>query len=62
MGIIRGVTFLPDASSRFARARRLHREAANCLTLAVAQKDLAFAGELIDEALRLTQRARELAA
>jgi len=59
---MRGVTFLPDASPRFARARRLHREAANCLSLAVAQKDLAFAAELIDEALRLTQRARELAA
>ncbi|MDC7811460.1 hypothetical protein [Sphingomonas koreensis] len=56
------MTFLPDASSRFARARRLHREAANCLTLAVGQKDLAFAGELIDEAMRLTRRARELAA
>ena len=59
---MRGVTFLPDASSRFARARRLHREAANCLALAVAQKDLAFAGELIDEAMRLARRARELAA
>ncbi|HEY0622954.1 hypothetical protein [Sphingomonas sp.] len=59
---MRRVTFLPDASPRFTRARRLHREAANCLALAVAQKDLAFAGELIDEAMRLTRRARELAA
>ena len=59
---MRGVNFLPDASSRFARARRLHREAANCITLAVAQKDLAFAAELIDEATRLARRARELAA
>jgi hypothetical protein len=59
---MRGVNFLPDASSRFARARRLHREAANCVALAVAQKDLAFAAELIDEAMRLTRRARELAA
>lgn len=59
---MRGVTFLPDASPRFARARRLHREAANCLALAVAQRDLNFAAELINEAMRLTRRARELAA
>lgn len=59
---MRDVTFLPDASPRFARARRLHREAANCLALAVAQKDLRFAAELIDEAMRLSRRARELAA
>ncbi|WP_423604873.1 hypothetical protein [Sphingomonas sp. MS122] len=48
-------------SSRPTRAERLRREASNCLTIAVAQRDLAFAAELIDEALRLAGRARELA-
>lgn len=49
-------------SSRPTRAERLRREASNCLTIAVAQKDLAFTAELIDEAIRLSKRARELAA
>lgn len=48
-------------SPRPARAERLRQEARNCLTIAVGQKDGHFAAELIDEALRLTQRARELA-
>lgn len=45
-----------------ARAHRLAREARNCLTIAVAQKDPSFAADLIDEAARLVARARELAA
>ena len=45
-----------------ARAHRLAKEARNCLTIAVTQDDTAFAAELIDEALRLVRRARELAA
>lgn len=49
-------------SPRPTRAERLRREARNCLTIAVGQKDLDFAAELIDEAIRLTRRARELAA
>lgn len=32
----------------------------NCLTLAIGQRDPAFAGTLIDEAIRLVRRAREL--
>jgi hypothetical protein len=49
-------------SPRPSRAERLRREARNCLAIAVGQKDGQFAAELIDEAIRLTQRARELAA
>ncbi|WP_343518252.1 hypothetical protein [Sphingomonas sp.] len=49
-------------SPRPTRAERLRREARNCLTIAVKQKDLDFTAELIDEAIRLSKRARELAA
>lgn len=45
-----------------SRAYRLAQEANNCLTIAVGQKDPSFAGDLIDEAIRLAARARELAA
>lgn len=45
-----------------ARAYRLAQEARNCVTIAVGQKDAAFAGDLIDEAIMLSARARELAA
>lgn len=44
-----------------SRAQRLAQEARNCLTIAVGQKDTAFAADLIDEAARLAARARELA-
>ncbi len=43
------------------RALRLKTEAGNCLTIAVGQRDPVFAAELIDEAIRLMRRARELA-
>lgn len=43
------------------RADRLRREAANCLSIAVRERDRRFTAELIDEAIRLTRRARELA-
>ncbi len=49
-----------DVSARPARALRLKTEARNCLTIAIRQRDTAFAGELIDEAMRLARRAREL--
>lgn len=42
------------------RAQRLAQEARNCLTIAVVHRDVAFTAELIDEALKLTQRARAL--
>lgn len=44
-----------------ARALRLKTEAGNCLSIAVAKTDPVFAGELIDEAVRLMRRAQELA-
>ena len=44
-----------------ARALRLKTEAGNCLTIAVGKSDPVFAGELIDEAMRLIRRAQELA-
>jgi hypothetical protein len=40
------------------RAARLHQEALNCLTIAVREE--AHSAELIDEALRLAKRSREL--
>jgi hypothetical protein len=43
------------------RALRLKTEAGNCLTIAVGKTDPVFAGELIDEAMRLMRRAQELA-
>ncbi|MBN8814483.1 MAG: hypothetical protein J0J06_03430 [Sphingomonas sp.] len=44
------------------RAVRLHIEAGNCLDIAMGKEDSAFAADLIDEAIRLERRARELAA
>ncbi len=49
-----------DVSAKLSRSLRLKTEARNCLTIAVQQRDTAFAGELIDEAMRLARRAREL--
>jgi hypothetical protein len=43
------------------RAARLRDEALNCLAFAVREGDEAHAAELIDEALRLARRSRELA-
>ena len=42
------------------RALRLKTQAGNCLAIAVGHADPVFAGELIDEALRLMRRAQEL--
>ena len=50
-----------DVSFHHPRALRLKTEAGNCLTIAVRQADPVFAGELIDEAVRLMHRAQELA-
>ncbi len=59
MRVVKSPAYKP---ARPTRADRLRREASNCLTIAVAQRDLAFCAELIDEAVRLSRRARELAA
>ncbi len=48
------------SSATPTRAQRLAQEARNCLTIAVGHGDVAFTADLIDEALKLTQRAREL--
>ena len=52
----------PDPITFPPRAVRLHIEAGNCLDIAVGKKEAATAAELIDEAIRLERRARELAA
>ncbi len=52
----------PDTITSPPRAVRLHIEAGNCLDLAIGKKDTATAAVLIDEAIRLERRARELAA
>ena len=43
------------------RAARLRREASNCLTIAVHERDEGDAANLIDEAIRLARRSGELA-
>lgn len=51
-------------NSKTARAReraaRLHQEALNCLTIAVKEDETRHSADLIDEALKLAKRAREL--
>lgn len=44
------------------RAEKLKREAENCLSLAVAEHSREFAVDLIEEAMMLMRRARELSA
>ena len=44
------------------RAGRLREQATNCVTFAIVEPDAAHAAELLDEALRLARRARELTA
>jgi len=44
-----------------SRATRLHREAMNCVTFAVRERDAGHAADLIDEAIRLKRRSSELA-
>ncbi|MDF0487181.1 hypothetical protein PX554_03485 [Sphingomonas sp. H39-1-10] len=52
-------TETPD-STRSPRSNKLRQQASNCLSIAVREKAPDFAAELIDEAIRLAQRAREL--
>ncbi len=42
------------------RAARLHREALNCLAIAVKEDQVDHTAQLIDEALKLAKRSREL--
>lgn len=55
------VTNPTKADRLLDRAARLHREALNCLTIAVGEKVEQHAAQLIDEAARLIRRAQELA-
>lgn len=50
------------ADRTHARAARLRNEARNCLAIAIGSRDMQFAADLIDEALRLVRRSSELAA
>jgi len=53
---------IPTKSDRLRdRAARLHREALNCLAIAVGEKVEQHAAQLIDEAIRLMRRSAELA-
>lgn len=56
------MTTLTKADRARERAARLHREALNCLTIAVGEKVELHAAQLIDEAERLIRRAAELSA
>ena len=42
------------------RSEKLRREALNCVDIAVRENEPGFAAILIDEALKLSKRAREL--
>lgn len=42
------------------RAARLLREAGNCVSIAVQGRDVRDVGQLIDEAIKLARRSREL--
>ena len=55
------MTNAPKTTRTRDRAIRLYREAHNCLTIAVAEPDREYAAALIDEAVKLARRSRELA-
>jgi len=54
------VTTDDSAPVRFTRSAKLRQQATNCLSIAVREKTPDFAADLIDEAIRLSRRAREL--
>lgn len=59
-GFTTPVTSMTKKARAQERAARLHQEALNCLRIAVTQEEQAHSADLIDEALKLTRRAREL--
>jgi hypothetical protein len=61
-GDYNAVTTDDTAPIRLPRAAKLRQQANNCLSIAVREKTPAFAADLIDEAIRLACRARELEA
>jgi hypothetical protein len=51
----------PEAPSKqLTRAYRLSKEASNCLTIAIGSRSIDDAAALIDEAIKLATRARQL--
>ena len=54
------VTDRPKTARAQERAARLHQEALNCLKIAVTEDEQTHSAELIDEALKLAKRSREL--
>ena len=52
------VTNMTKTARAQERAARLHQEALNCLKIAVTEET--HSAELIDEALKLAKRSREL--
>jgi hypothetical protein len=59
---VRAVTHPTKTDRTRDRATRLHREALNCLAIAVGEQVEQHAAQLIDEAIRLMRRSEELAA
>ena len=57
---MRRVTIPTKTDRARDRAARLHREARNCLAIAVGEKAEQHAAQLIDEAIRLMRRSAEL--
>lgn len=51
----------PRPAAHSHRAERLRLEAANCIAIAIETANDPFAADLIDEATRLSTRARQIA-
>ena len=47
-------------TAALARSAKLRNQAGNCLTIAVKEDETRHSADLIDEALKLAKRAREL--
>ena len=56
----RGVAGRGSSKATAKRSEKLRREAENCVDIAVRETAPDFAAILIDEALKLSKRAREL--
>jgi hypothetical protein len=51
---------VPGAKA-LSRSRKLRLEAANCIAVAISVEETDFSADLIDEAVKLAQRARQIA-
>jgi len=61
-GLVWGMKHPDQPSRQEIRAQKLSTEASNCLAIAVRDSSTDFVAQLIDEAIRLAARARELRA